>query len=501
MKKFSKKIIYYNVFKGFLITIGIFIYCMMSFQPEDELLIDARLIIMSLGVSFIAFSLCSFYGILFYNLSGYEIKETQIICKRGVFFKKKSILDLSKINSVNKKQNILEKFFGVSNLMVDSGSTNSAYQAEILIIENVQVVNQLYTLLKSIDKNNPVLSLDKEEKIDSKTIAEEENLYVFNSKSKVIYTLVNSIGYLLGFLIIASCLFTILFLAYLFPGENDEPLTIGGIVLISILVYIGFVLLSFLGSLVKSFIGYYNYKITRIKDTINVEYGLLVNNHNSFDLSKVKGIVITQGIFQRLFKLATIKVEVIGYVEATNNNAAIGVLIPLCKLSEVTAYLEKIIPTHIPIKQKNKAKAFIPFISWNSIIGLFFTILLIIPAICISLTYNSTLALIISSSVITGIFLLYEIVLVIGALFAYYVQDITFDDENITVHNGSFIKSSTVIKKSNIIAIEDVTTPFRAKKGIYSYIIHFHTNAFSNTKRVNIVDGKYKEMLLESMKY
>lgn len=511
MKKFSKKLIYHGIASGLLFSALILFYCIIGFQPEDDFIIDSTIITIGAIAAGVFFVIYMIYKLLFYKLSGYELEENQIVCQRGVLFKKKSILDYSKINSVNKRQGIIQKLFGISYLMVDSGSTSRAHQAEIMIIEDTNIVNDLYNKLKAIDKENPILQFNNIEadlednntnEVVSNTVS-EENLYKFNSKSKIIYSLINSIGLLIGALFLVGVLFGILLLCYFFPDENGEAPTWFQIILITLSVYAFVTVSGFLGNIVKAFIGYYNYKITKVNDTINVEYGLFVNTQNSFNLSKVKGVVITQGIFQRIFRLATIKVEVIGYVEATNNNnnGIIGILIPLCKLSEVEQYLEKIIPSHVPVKQENKAKAFLPFITWNTLIAVITTCIFLIPAVCISLAFKSNLGLIISSSIIIGLFVIYEIFLFIGAAFAYYTQDITFDDENITVHNGALVKHSTVIKKSNIIAIEDVTTPFRAKKGIYTYIIHFHTNAFSNTKRVQIIDEKYKNILLDFMKY
>ncbi len=509
MKKFSKRLIYHRIFVGFFLGIFASIYVLSSLLSENEEAINPIAIFISLGTGFVVFVFYIIYGILFYHLSGYEIKENQIVCKRGVIFKKKSILDFSKINSVNKKQSIFQKMFGISSLKIDSGSTNSAKEEEVLVIEDTNVVNELYTLFKSIDKNNPVLSLNKENislennsfENDSLDVKAEENLYTFDSQSKIIYTFVNSFLYLFLTICTVFVICGSLYLTYLFPDENSEAITLGEILVVTISTFVVFLAIFFLGSLLRAFIGYYNYKITKTNDTINVEYGLLVNNHNSFDLSKVKGVVITQGLFQRLFKLATIKVEVIGYVEGNNNQASIGMLIPLCKKKEISTYLEKIIPSHIPLKQENKAKAFIPFISWYTIIGGLTSILLMIPASLISLAYNSIEALIALDSIILGIYLLGLVICLFDGLFAYYAQDIRIDSENITIYTGSIVKASTVINKNNIIAIEDITTPFRAKCGIYSYVIHFHTNAFSNTKTVRILGEEYRDKLLDCIKY
>lgn len=503
MKKFSKKLISYGAFCAFFASLFVFWFILLEFLEDENSIIDLKIILLCSFIAIVVFVLIMIYLILFYKLSGYELNETQIICKRGVLFKRKSMLDYSKINSINKRQGIIQKLFGISTLLVDSGSTTRSHQAEIMIIENTKVVEELYSKLKSIDKANPYLALDDKDKSYADLSQKKENLYEFNSKSKIIYTFVNSIINLFLSIFVFLIMFTILYLLYLFPEENEEPITLTMVIAISISVY-GLILLGgILVNLFKAFIGYYNFKITKINNMINVEYGLFVNNQNSFDLSKVRGVIISQGIFQRLFKLATIKVEVIGYVDNTNNNNnySIGVLIPLCRINDASMYLENIIPSHIPVKQNSKSKAFFPFVSWNTLIALIALVLCLIPSIFISIAYNSYLALIISTSIIVGIFVIYELILLLNSIFKFYNQDITFDNENITIYNGGFIKSSTIIKKSNIIAIEDYTTSYRAKKRIYTYIIHFHTNALSNTKKVSIVDSEFKEKLLSCMKY
>ena len=172
----------------------------------------------------------------------------------------------------------------------------------------------------------------------------------------------------------------------------------------------------------------------------------------------VRGVLISQGIFQRVFKLATIKVEVVGYLENSNNNkGVIGIFIPLCKLNEVDEILKRIIPTHIPVKQERKSKAFFPFITWNTFISFVTAALCAILATGISLAFNSTIALIASTSAIGGMFVIYEIIMIISSAIAYHSQDISFEEKTITLYNGSLIKCATVIKKEDIIKTFDVS--------------------------------------------
>ena len=55
--------------------------------------------------------------------------------------------------------------------------------------------------------------------------------------------------------------------------------------------------------------------------------------------------------------------------------------------------------------------------------------------------------------------------------------------------------------KENLIAIEDISTKCRAKRNIYSFTIHFHTNALTNVVKVRMLDFETKEALLKMLKY
>lgn len=490
MKKFSKKLIYYNIFSS--LFFGLLIVLLLI--PGNVESFNSTLLIVLLIVYFLSVIIYIIYNILYYNLSGYEIKDNSVFCKRGVIFKKSSILDFSKINSVNKKQGLIQKMFGISTLMIDSGSTNTAPQAEIIIIEDTNVVNKLYDFLMNRDK---ITSLDINNLINEDEIqTEKENLYKFDSNKKIIYSLINGLYGIIVSLFIVSTFFIII---------NVEPIEINLVQKIVgfIVVYFIMILFSYLISIIFSFINYYNFRITKENNNINIEYGLFINKHNTFSLDKVKAIIVRQNLFQRLFKFAQIRVEVIGYVEQTSNDTqgSIGILIPLCKLSEVNTHLEKIIPNYIPKPQKSHAISFISFISWKSIFLAIVDVLILIPTTILLTYYKLYFPLLIAVISIIGISLLALLLNFVEALFAYKTKDIIIDEENITIYNGSFTKKTTVINKNNIIAIEDKTTYFREKKGIYSYAIHFNTNSFSNVVWVDFKEEDLKEELLNIMKY
>ena len=81
--------------------------------PEEDVELDLETIRMEIIKAFasviVLYVVSVIYQILYYRSSGYELRENEIICVKGVLFKKKSILEYKKIHAINSKQNIIEK--------------------------------------------------------------------------------------------------------------------------------------------------------------------------------------------------------------------------------------------------------------------------------------------------------------------------------------------------------------------------------------------------------
>lgn len=152
MKRFDKGYIYSNLILDLLSSAVIsFAFFIEFFSEEDASVKDIAAVIPFFIVAFIVIYLCfAIYRILYYRTSGYELTETEIKCKRGVFFRKHSVLDFKKVHAINKKQNLVHRIFGIAFLTVDSGSANTSHQAEIIIIEKASVVDALLNELNSL---------------------------------------------------------------------------------------------------------------------------------------------------------------------------------------------------------------------------------------------------------------------------------------------------------------------------------------------------------------
>lgn len=498
MKRFDKGYIYSALLSDLFISLVImFVFLNDLFLDDEAKAEDIIAVIPIFVIAFVVIYSCFIaYRIMYYKVSGYELTETEIKCNRGVFFRKRSVLDYKKVHAINKKQSIFHRIFGIAILTVDSGSTNTSHQAEITIIEKSKTVDALLNELNALKESGMLPSDDSKEEV---LLSDNDSLYRFTSKKKMLYTLIN---------IASTSFFTALFgvLAIIVLGvcklmlQLDNLGTWGQYFLFAVLITVGAMLLfsvfSFIGCMFHSFVGYHKFTITKRGNDIQISFGLLERHTNTFSYDKIKAVKISQGLVQRMLGFAAIKLEVIGYTNnnGSDNNAEIGVLVPFCKYDEVGEILGKVLPDYIPDKKQTKSVSYFPFVSWFALILGIITGVVLLQAVTSMLIFNvsdSVIAAVAFAVVGTG-----SIILAVKALssaLSYKNNGLAISDGKITAYYGGFTKNITVFMSKNLIATENVTTPLRQKAGIASLVMHLKTNALSNEIKVHIQEDKHSK--------
>ena len=502
MKKFDKGYIYSNLLSDlFASLVMVFVFFMDMFEEASAEYTNVTLLIMA--IAFLVIYLCFVvYRILFYKTSGYELTETEIKCNRGVLFRKRSVLEYKKIHAINKKQNLIHQIFGIAILTVDSGSTNTSHQAEITIIEKSKTIDAMLIELNALKENGVRTTVDSQPK-EEVLLSEQDSLYNFTSKKKMLYTLIN---------IVSTAFFTAMFgvLAIIIIGicklllQLDTLGTWGQYFLFATLITVGAMLvlsvISFIGCMIHSFVGYHNFTITKRRNDIQISYGLLDRHTNTFSYNRIKAVKITQGLVQRMLGFASIRLEVIGYTNSADdeNNADLGVLVPFCKYDEINEILGKVLPDFIPDEKQSKSASYFPYISWFMLIlGIVVGITLILT-VAEMLLFKVPVAVIWSVSLaILGAGIVILAIKSLSAVLGYQINGIAIHNGKITAYYGGFIKNVTVFMAKNLIAAENVTTPLRQKAGITSLVMHLKTNASSNEIKVHIQKDELAAQLEE----
>ena len=503
MKKFDKGYIYSSLLTDlFSSLIAVFIFLKDFFFDEgsknEDKIAAIPFLVIGFTVIYLSFIV---YRILYYRTSSYELTGNELKCTRGVFFRKRSVLEYKKVHAINKKQNLFQRIFGIAILTVDSGSTNTSHQAEITIIEKDKIVDILLNELNSL-KDGGVRNTESTQPKDELLLSDEDNLYRFTCGKKMLYTLINIVSTAFFTALFAVLTIIVIGICKLMLQQNFLG-TWGQYFLYAFMITVGammlFSMFSLIGCLLHSFVGYYKFKITKRGKDIQISYGLLEKHTNTFSYDRIKAVKITQGLVQRMLGFATIRLEVIGYTNNTgddNQNADLGVLVPFCKYEEISKILGKVLPDYIPDNKQTKSISYFPFISWFALILGIITGVVLLQATLSMLLFNVSSSVIVAVDfVIVGLGSIILAVKALSAILSYQNNGLAISNGKITAYYGGFTKKVTVFMSKNLIAAENVTTPLRQKAGITSLVMHLKTNALSNEIKVHIQNNAYSEAL------
>ncbi len=501
MKRFDKGYIYSSLLSDlFGSLVVVYIFLKDFFLNDESNPEDIKAAIPVFAIAFIVVYLCFItYRILYYKTSGYELTESEIKCNRGVLFRKRSVLDYKKVHAINKKQNLFHQIFGIAILTVDSGSTNTSHQAEIVIIEKAKTVDALLDELNALKEGGARSGEEAKEEV---LLSDEDSLYRFTSKKKMLYTLIN---------IASTAFFTAAFgvLAIIVIGvcklmlQLDTLGTWGQYFFFALLITMGAMLLfsifSFAGCMIHSFIGYHKFTITKRGGDIQISFGLLERHTNTFSYDRIKAIKITQGLVQRMLGFASIRLEVIGYTVNSgedDKNAGLGVLVPFCKYDEIGEILGKVLPDYVPEQKQTRSISYFSFISWFALIlGIVIGVVLLQATVPMVIFNVSSSGMIAVALAVIGVGIIVFAVKALSAALSYQNNGLAISNGKITAYYGGFTKNITVFMARNLIAAENVTTPLRQKAGITSLVMHLKTNALSNEVKVHIQNDALSEEL------
>ncbi len=511
MKRFDKRYGYYSFFSSLRTVAVVLLIFVGNMWDEENLATEdllAALPFFAVGALVLYLALVA-YAWLYVRASGYALTADDIRCKRGVVFRKSSVLPYNKIHAVNKKQGLIQQLFGIATLTVDSGSTTNAFSAEITIIERDETVDRLIAEIRCRQEGTPVTETAIKDSIIPPK--KQENLYTFNSKLKVMYAVLSVCGTLLFILVLgALALMGLSIMALVLRATPDfsfvEALFAGLFFMVIGMLIAG--IISLIGSLVASFTSYHNFTVHRNKKDLEINYGLFVRHTNNFKFRRIKAVKLTDGPIKRLFGFVAATLEVVGYGNGSdgdsndNQATAPGMLLPLCKRREADDTIAAILPGYRPDPIAHRAKSYPAFILWG-FFGIAVTVVsLFLPVLTVLLLVDVSGEAILYTA--AGFAAALAVGLLCNAMFGYFSYrqaGLAIGDGKLTLQQGAIVRTRTVIRAKDIVAVERITTPLRQARGIQSYKIHIFTNAASNTVTVKNLDATLAAQLESILQY
>lgn len=330
-----------------------------------------------------------------------EVTSKTIIIDRKTILRKTTNINIKDISTIDISQNIIQKVFKTAKIQLDINSTVTAEENDMKIILKYEEAIQF-------QKNIIKLMNKKASEKDYKKIELEKYNYKYSFSSIFKHTIFSLNIFVLILLIITN-------VPILFTKQENLEIIL-------------FVLIPIIFSILSSLFKFYNFKILKDDDKINISYGFFSRKKISMPYSKISGLKITQPILARIFNLYSVELINIGYAE----NETISLLLPLSNkkdISEKLAFLFPNIKLNFNNYRQSKAAPIGYFID-----NLIWIIITLVMAFFINYIF--------------GLFIV--LIWLINITLSYMTKSFYYNDNFLYITNGIYNKSIVVCETKNI---------------------------------------------------
>lgn len=335
----------------------------------------------------------------------YWFEDNELRVKYGLFVKKKRYIPFDRIQSLNYKEGIFHRIFGLVQVIVETaGNTDGKPEVVLTAIRKEAADHIEQETRKGKGELAKQLTIEDPNTVDVDSDIEPSRIiHKMTSKDLVILaTTSNSIGVVLAGVAAVLSQFSE-FIPYKLIYEEIATFIKYGIVIVSFAVFSAF-FLAWLVSIIITFINYYDFTLIEENNRLIITRGLLEKKRITIPLNRIQAIKIVENPFRQMFGLAAVVVESAsgGFGEKEKKIT----LFPLISKKELLSPLQHLFPQmkweQTFTQPPKKSKPFfyrIDFIWLVPIIGIcsyfyfplgLLSILLILPAILIGLWQYKT---------------------------------------------------------------------------------------------------------------
>ncbi len=363
--------------------------------------------------------------------------DDEICINRDTIFKLNKRIHYSKLASVNKNRDILDRIFGTTVLLLNINSAANPTIPEIQLIFKSDVSDKIYE-----DLNNKVFRQNTQSVQD--IIPEMESWTNVSAGDVFLHSLLSqsTATAIYGWIFLGIAI--VQFMIPIFSGSAK----------VDAILYtlIPFIFLNIVPA-IFSFLKYMNFKISRDKDMIYISKGLIYNYKTSFNVSKINAIRVRNTLISRLLNKSWIEVEVVGVNTGGNETSPV-----LCIMKDNTTILEnlsRLVPefTFSDKLMSQPKESKIPILLSAVLMFIFAVSIVSTTAIYFiselpSTEYSQYAAYV--EVIAFAIIIIILLVVAYWAYAAYTVPRFGIGENSIRIKNGTFDRSDTILKYGKI---------------------------------------------------
>ena len=271
------------------------------------------------------------YSLFKWKCNTFYIIENILYYNKGVFFKSQMKIPCENIATIDTEQTCFQKIFKIETLKIDTN--NSGEEEELKLILDDKSAIKFKSSIASLNcLSNNINNFDKSLNSDN------QNSKSFNTNNNVIYFMNKNTLFKFSFLKGSKILIITILLYLIRQIYNKNVLSDNNIKFIEnilkkssisyviiLLAPIFFLITLKLISVVYYFIKFYDFKVIKSENNLNINFGSFTKKSYNINLNNIHSVKINQNLGQQLFKTATISVSSFGYGDESKEEA---ILIP-----------------------------------------------------------------------------------------------------------------------------------------------------------------------------
>lgn len=401
--------------------------------------------------------LIALFAVLQYWFYHYWLTEEKIEIKEGIFFKKNRKVPYTRIQNVNVEQNILQRYFKVATLQLESASGGKP--EAVMRVVGLDVVEVIKAKVKNASTSSiPIEAKDNEKDI---TIDDSLPLHEMSTKDVIKYGIISQKGMFYGAILFSflaqnqmfvASLTKYLNLLYKIPDFSTITLSQGFIYvgIVGLVIFAFLQIMSILWALLK----FYEFKIEKQGNRLQANMGLLSKISATIPLKKIQLYRITENPLHKYFKARTISIETAGGVNTDKSGIVMRWLAPYIATAKVKNFMHEIEPK---IKLGSVEWQLIPHRAWKRVLKRSLFTLALFSSIMIGVASLPMIEIKFFAWVLA--------ILMIPVTFLYaknYVKKTAYyiNDDIICFKSGVWFGKQSFVKISKIQTVEILESPF-----------------------------------------
>lgn len=382
------------------------------------------------------------WGVLNWMRFSYKVEDGELVVYQGVFVRKQLYLSSDRIQVIDISAGLVQRIFGLVAVEVKTaGSTSKEAKISAVVKEEAQ---NLKKALRPKDQDAESDIPEEDTPATFYRITTTDLLLAASTSGRfgIALSIVGTAFSQIDQVISEEAM--IQFVEQNMPQSTSATLIVFSI--ISVLV------ISWLFSFLATIITYYDFSVEVKKDELLISRGLFERTQLTVPFNRIQAMQIKEGVMRQPLGYASLVIESAGYGEDQNNSTT---LFPILAKEQIYEFIEQVIPEYNaqPVVENVPPRALRRYL---------------LRMFWISLAMILVLWLLLPEGV-------YSLFILIPALLLGYLQyrdaGIGEEGETILLQYRRLSKTTAIVKRNRIQAVETKQNPFQQRLNLSSYSV------------------------------